>query len=141
MSTDTIELELLGNATVVQTDGEPPMVVPQTVTLPAPTEGDHVAVLRLPREVSLIDVLPRDDGLEYFDRDRATLTVVDGESKSEVWVSADALANADRLMIKTRSGQDLESVSVDVEYRGWTARFGKHIREFKRSRRANKALA
>jgi len=26
MSNDTIELELLGNATVVQTDGEPPMV-------------------------------------------------------------------------------------------------------------------
>lgn len=141
MSNDTIELELLGNATVVQTDGEPPMVVPQTVTLPAPTEDDHVAVLQLPREVSLIDVHPRDDGLEYYDRDMTTPTSVGGEVKSEVWVSADALANADQLMIETRNGQDLEGVSVDGEYRGWTARFRKRIRKWKLDRQADKVLA
>ncbi|WP_226483342.1 hypothetical protein [Natrinema amylolyticum] len=140
MSNDIIEFELLGNATVIQTDGEPPVVVPQTVTLPAPTGDDKVAVLQLPREVSLIDVLPRDnDDLEYYDRDMATQAIVDGESKSEAWLSADALANADQLMIETRNGQDLESVSVDGEYRGWTAQFRKRIREFKQSRRTNKA--
>ena len=61
MSNDTIELELLGNATVVQTDGEPPMVAPQTVTLPAPSKSDHVAVLRADPDVSFIHVFPQDD--------------------------------------------------------------------------------
>lgn len=141
MSTDTIELELLGNATVVQTDGEPPMVAPQTVTLPAPSKSDHVAILRADPDVSFIHVFPEDDDPKKIDSGLVTTATVDGNSRSECWVSASALETADRLSIDTQSGQDLEAVSVDVEYRGRQAQLQKRVREWKQNRRANKALA
>ncbi|ELY97365.1 hypothetical protein [Natrialba asiatica] len=141
MSNDTIELELLGNATVVQTDGEPPMAAPQTVTFSAPSKSDHVAVLRADPDVSFIHVFPQDDDPKEIDSGLVTTTTVDGKSRSECWVSASALENADRLSIDTQSGQDLEAVSIDVEYRGWKARLQKRVREWKQNRRANKALA
>ncbi len=43
--TDTIELELLGNAKSVRID-ERLLTVPQTVNLQSPSAGDHVAILR-----------------------------------------------------------------------------------------------
>lgn len=138
--TETIELELYGNVKAVETDGHPPIRVPQTVTLPAPSAGDHVAVLRTDPDVTFIHVLPPYDGPERFDSDLATRTTVDGEPRSECWVSASALENAARLSIDTH-GQDLETVSIDVEYRGWTTRLTRRVREFKHNRRANKVLA
>ncbi|ELY68918.1 hypothetical protein [Natrinema versiforme] len=143
--TETIELELYGNVEAVETktgDGIP-RVVPQTVTLPAPSAGDHVVVLRTDPDVTFIHVLPPEsDGLEGFDSDLATTTTVDGEPRSECWVSAPALENAAQLSIDThdRAG-DLETVDIDVDYRGWTARLARRVREFKHKRRANKALA
>ncbi len=97
------------------------MVAPQTVTLPAPSKSDHVAVLRADPDVSFIHVFPQDDDSKEIDSGLVTTVTVDGKSRSECWVSASALENADRLSIDTQSGQDLEAVSIDVEYRG-----GKH---------------
>ena len=98
---------------------------PQSVTLPLPGRDDHVAVLRTPPQVETIMVYA--DGSDTVAGDARTLAY-DRGVYSEFWIDADALARADTIHFDTVGG-DLDEPEVAIDYRGWTARLRKPLRE------------
>lgn len=131
-----IELTAYGDVEDIQSDDEPPMIMPQTVSIPRPEPGEHVAVVRTAPEVTNLSVYEQDNA-DSFDHDLATRST---DGRSEFWLSASSLEIADIINLDTR-GPDLETVELEVEYRGWKARPKKLIREYKQKWRVEKALA
>lgn len=135
---DEIRLEVEGDVKPEAAEEPPSIVRPRSLTLPAPRGRDRVAVLRAPPEVVQIAVLSRKEGL--YDGDFDERAPGDEAQQSEFWIDADSIEAADAIYVGTR-GDVLESVQVEVEYRGWLGWLKRRVRAFEQRRRARKELS
>ncbi|ELY96113.1 hypothetical protein C482_16093 [Natrialba chahannaoensis JCM 10990] len=131
---DFIELNLHGDINKEVISEDPLVRQPQTVFLPAPKDGDHVAVIRTPPEVLYLVVYEQavvcGQGTDTFDSDLRTRVADGGAEKSQFWIDADSLSSATVLYIDAKD-HHFESIDIDVEYRGWKTRLKKWIRGLK----------
>lgn len=137
MTEDLIPLQVYGNVEREHSDDPSVAIRPQEVTIPAPPTDAHVAIVRTNAPVSFLAIYEPQDR-DGFTSDIHLPGATDGPR--EFWLDADCLEDATRLHVNTRDGQDLSSVDVRVEYRGWRGRVKKLVRDCKQRIRAERRL-